>query len=126
MCGWVERFSARTDRWQRLHAVQCAQICISNRVRLTVLERQANSLSPLENAIVIVSTGLSIVIIADVILSYILDPFHPIRRFLDGIVQPLLAPIRRRLPPVGGLDFSPLVLLILLDLVSRALRGIIS
>jgi len=83
-------------------------------------------LSTLGNAISIIITAISILIIADVVLSYILDPFHPIRRFLDGIVQPLLAPIQRILPPVGGLDFSPLVLLILLDLLSRVLRGILS
>jgi len=83
-------------------------------------------LSTLGNAISIIITAISILIIADVVLSYILDPFHPIRRFLDGIVQPLLAPIQRMLPPVGGLDFSPLVLLILLDLLSRVLRGILS
>jgi YggT family protein len=85
-----------------------------------------HTLSTLGNAITIVSAALSILIIADVILSYILDPFHPVRRFLDGIVQPLLAPIQRILPPVGGLDFSPLVLLILLDIVSRLLRGILT
>lgn len=83
-------------------------------------------MSTLGNAITIVSAALAILIIADVILSYILDPFHPVRRFLDGIVQPLLAPIQRILPPVGGLDFSPLVLLILLDIVTRLLRGILS
>jgi YggT family protein len=83
-------------------------------------------LSTLGNAITIVSAALSILIIADVILSYILDPFHPVRRFLDGIVQPLLAPIQRILPLVGGLDFSPLVLLILIDIVSRLLRGILT
>jgi YggT family protein len=87
------------------------------------LERQEILLSTLGNAITILTTALSIIIIADVILSYILDPFHPVRRFLDGIVQPLLAPIQRILPPVGGLDFSPVVLLILLDLVSRVIRG---
>ena len=83
-------------------------------------------MSTLGNAITIVTSVLSILIIADVILSYILDPFHPLRRFLDGIVQPLLAPIQRILPPVGGLDFSPLVLLILLDIVSRLFRGILT
>ena len=82
-------------------------------------------MSSLGNAITIVTAALSILIIADVVLSYILDPFHPVRKTLDGIVQPLLAPIQRILPPVGGLDFSPLVLLILLDIVSRLLRGII-
>ena len=77
-------------------------------------------------AVSLVTGALSILIIADVLVSYILDPYHPLRRFLDSIVQPLLLPIQRILPPVGGLDLSPLVLLVVLDLISRALRGILS
>ncbi len=33
---------------------------------------------------------------------------------INGLVEPLLAPIRRVLPTAGGLDFSPLVLLLIL------------
>ncbi|MEJ2012333.1 MAG: YggT family protein [Anaerolineales bacterium] len=83
-------------------------------------------MSSLAAAISLVTGALSILIIADVLVSYFLDPYHPLRRFLDNIVQPLLAPIQRILPPVGGLDLSPLVLLIVLDLISRALRGILT
>lgn len=83
-------------------------------------------MSSLAAAISLVTGALSILIIADVLVSYFLDPYHPLRRFLDTLVQPLLAPIQRILPPVGGLDLSPLVLLIVLDLVSRALRDILS
>ncbi|RPI93486.1 MAG: YggT family protein [Chloroflexi bacterium] len=61
-----------------------------------------------------------LVIIA-VVLSYFMDPYHPVRRAIDGFVEPMLAPIRRILPPIGGLDFSPFVLLILI----QVLRNII-
>lgn len=83
-------------------------------------------MTSLATAISLVTGALSILIIADVLVSYFLDPYHPLRRFLDSIVQPLLAPIQRILPPVGGLDLSPLVLLIVLDLLSRALRDILT
>jgi YggT family protein len=83
-------------------------------------------LSGFAAAISLITTALSILIIADVLVSYILDPYHPLRRFLDSIVQPLLLPIQRILPPIGGLDLSPLVLLIVLDLISRALRDFLS
>jgi len=83
-------------------------------------------LSGFTAAISLITTALSILIIADVLVSYILDPYHPLRRFLDSIVQPLLLPIQRILPPIGGLDLSPLVLLIVLDLISRALRDFLS
>lgn len=54
-------------------------------------------------------------VIISVILSYFMDPYHPIRRAVDGIVQPMLAPIRRIIPLVGVLDFSPLILLLLIQ-----------
>jgi YggT family protein len=66
-------------------------------------------------------TGLTVLILADVVVSFVLDPFHPVRRSLDRIIQPLLAPIRRIVPPVGMLDFSPFVLLILVQLVGALL-----
>ena len=71
-------------------------------------------------------TGLTILILADVLVSFVLDPFHPVRRSLDAIVGPLLAPIRRILPPVGMLDFSPFVLLILVQVVGSLLLQLLS
>ncbi|MFN3599046.1 MAG: YggT family protein [Aquificaceae bacterium] len=41
---------------------------------------------------------------------------------LDRLVSPLLEPFRRILPPVGGLDLSPLLLLFLLYFVKNLLR----
>jgi len=74
----------------------------------------------------LVFTFLWIVVLADVIVSWILDPFHPIRRFLDSIVHPILDPIRRLVPPVGGVDLSPLILLIVLDIARRLVLGVLS
>ncbi|TEU01268.1 MAG: YggT family protein [Anaerolineales bacterium] len=65
------------------------------------------------------------IILADVLVGYFLDAFHPIRQFLDSIVQPFLAPIRKLLPPMGGLDLSPLVLFFLVQLVGGVLVGIL-
>ena len=83
-------------------------------------------MNALANAIIIATRILSIVILADIVLSYILDPFHPVRRILDSIVQPMLAPIRRFMPQTGMFDFSPIVLLILVQLIGSALANIIS
>jgi YggT family protein len=54
----------------------------------------------------------SLLVIANVLLSYFLTPYHPIRQTIDHLVEPLLAPIRNRMPMVGMFDFSPIVLLI--------------
>lgn len=54
------------------------------------------------------------VIIAQAVVSWVrADPFNPIVRFLYGVTEPVLRPIRRYLPVSwGGFDFSPLVVLL--------------
>jgi len=72
-------------------------------------------------------TRISILIlIAYVFISYFLDPYHPVRRNIDRIVDPMLAPIRRILPPVGMIDFSPLVLLILIQIAGRIILQLLA
>jgi len=61
------------------------------------------------------------VVIIDIILHYFMDPYHPIRRALDNLVEPFLVPIRRVVPLVGMFDFSPLVLIILVQILARLL-----
>ncbi|HEX9331120.1 MAG TPA: YggT family protein [Anaerolineales bacterium] len=61
---------------------------------------------------------LVLLVIVAVILSYFMDPYHPVRRSIDSVVEPILAPIRRVVPLLGGLDFSPLILIILIQLLS--------
>lgn len=61
------------------------------------------------------------VVIANALLSFFLPPYHPIREALDRIVAPFLNPIRNIMPNMGGLDFSPLVLILAVDFISRIL-----
>jgi YggT family protein len=59
----------------------------------------------------------SLVVLAAVIVSWIqLPPYHPVVKLLNTVTEPALAPIRKILPPMGGLDLSPMVLLIGLQL----------
>jgi len=62
-----------------------------------------------------------LLVILKIILSYFMDPYHPVRRTLDNLVEPLLAPIRRVVPLVGMFDFSPLILIILVQILSSVL-----
>jgi YggT family protein len=62
---------------------------------------------------------LVILVIISVILSYFMDPYHPIRRSIDGVVEPMLAPIRRVVPPLGMIDLSPLILIILIQVLAN-------
>lgn len=63
------------------------------------------------------------IIFASSILSFFLPPYHPVRERLGRIVDPFLEPIRRVLPAAGGLDFSPLVLILLVVLIVRVLSS---
>lgn len=72
-------------------------------------------------AVQLIVNGLTLVVFVDVLLSFVLNPFHPLRRALDSFVDPMLAPIRRVVPPAGGLDFSPAILLIVLQILGRVL-----
>jgi YggT family protein len=45
---------------------------------------------------------------------------------LDRITAPLYRPIRRILPDFGGIDFSPLVILILIQVIKRLLAGVVT
>jgi len=65
-------------------------------------------------------------VIISVLLSYFMDPYHPIRRGIDNIVQPMLNPIRRIVPPVGGFDFSPIVLIVLIQIISNLIIRMIT
>lgn len=69
----------------------------------------------------ILSQFIILLVIVKVILSYFMDPYHPLRRTLDGIVEPMLEPIRRVVPLIGMFDFSPLILIILVQILSSVL-----
>ncbi len=62
---------------------------------------------------------LELLVIAYVILSFVMDPYHPVRRWVNSIIEPMLMPIRRVVPLVGMLDFSPIVLLLLIRILSN-------
>ena len=66
-----------------------------------------------------------LMILAHVILSYFMSPLHPVRQTIDRVVEPLLTPIRRVLPSLGMFDFSPLVLLILVQIVGMIINNIL-
>jgi YggT family protein len=71
----------------------------------------------------LIISGLTGLVIVYAILSWM-----PTRSVLSDVIErlcaPLLSPIRRLLPLVGGIDLSPLVLLVLLQVVSIMLVGV--
>jgi YggT family protein len=63
-------------------------------------------------------------VIINVILSYFMSPYHPLREAINRIVEPMLMPIRRYVPPIGGLDFSSFFLIIIIQLIGGLLVGL--
>ena len=62
------------------------------------------------------------VIIAAALITWVSpDPRNPIVMFLRQVTEPVLAPVRRFLPPwkTGGLDFSPLIVILAIQFVER-------
>lgn len=67
---------------------------------------------------------IEIMIIARVILSWInRDPFNPLIQQLYRLTDPLLKPFQNIVPPekLGGIDISPLIALLAVQLVARVL-----
>lgn len=69
---------------------------------------------------------LSVLVVIEVVLSYFLSPYHPVRSFIGKIIGPLLNPIRRVVPPIMNLDFSPLILLFLLQAAEWVILSILN
>ena len=66
----------------------------------------------------------SLVVFVAVILSWVqLPPDNPVAGFVNSITEPVLGRIRRALPPMGGLDFSPMILLVGLQMLKAFLIG---
>src|SRR5579862_2197905 len=72
---------------------------------------------------------LILLILIEVVISYMiqfgakLSSYHPFVQFVRKIVNPLLDPVRRALPPykTGNIDFSPMIVMIGLQVVVRFL-----
>ncbi len=55
-----------------------------------------------------------------------MDTRNPVVIFLHEITEPILAPIRRFIPPMGMLDLSPLMAIILLLILSHFLTSLLA
>jgi YggT family protein len=74
----------------------------------------------------VVSWVLYILILARILISWLpIHPWHPIVRWLRIIVDPILAPFRRILPSVAGLDLSPLLAILVIFFVAHIATGAI-
>jgi YggT family protein len=78
----------------------------------------------LVNFLWILATVVWLLIVARVILSWT-NPMGGggVTAFIYQATEPILAPIRRVLPPTGGMDWSPLIAMLLIGAILRALTA---
>ncbi len=69
--------------------------------------------------VIVITTVLSIAIFARAILSWFpnIDPRNPAVEFLVQVTEPILAPLRRVMPRMGMMDLTPMVAIILLQVI---------
>lgn len=70
-------------------------------------------------------TVYQFILLGRVLMSWLpnLDPSNPIVRFLYIATEPVLEPVRRLLPTGAGMDFSPLIVFVVIALLNQLLRG---
>lgn len=78
------------------------------------------------NLIGFLEVALTVLIIARIAVSWIgLSPWHPLVRWLRIVVDPILAPFRRILPSFSGIDFSPILAIVVINFVAQLLQGLV-
>jgi YggT family protein len=81
----------------------------------------------IEAFINVLAGALTLAIFVRVILSWIPGARMPfgLGDFVFGVSEPILSPIRRAMPFFGGIDFSPFIALLVIQLVSSVLLRVL-
>ena len=81
----------------------------------------------LHSFVFILGRALNLAILARILLSWMpIDRENRLVRIVYDITDPILTPIQRVIPPVGGLDLSPMIALILIQVVQRILMSLLA
>jgi YggT family protein len=62
---------------------------------------------------------ITVLLILNALSSFVLDPWHPARRFLNQLAEPILRPFRGLLPPVGMFDFTIMLAIIVIQVLGQ-------
>ena len=78
-------------------------------------------------AIWLINWGIELLILMIVVSSILSwfrpSPRNPVVKILNAVVEPLLHPIRAILPATGGLDFSPMIAILVLWFLQKLVTG---
>ena len=73
----------------------------------------------------IIRQTIFLLILLKVILSYFMDPYHPFRQSVDRLIDPILKPIRQIIPNVGRFDLSPIILIIIVEIIAMVIKSLV-
>jgi YggT family protein len=76
------------------------------------------------NLVNILALLLTLLVVAYILSTWVFPPYNEFRRAIASVVEPMLAPIRRLIPPVGMFDFSAFIFLILVQVLANILTGV--
>jgi YggT family protein len=68
---------------------------------------------------------ITLIVVVKVFSSYFLSPYHSVRMMIDRIVEPLLRTIRELVPPIGMIDISPIILIIIIQILGKILINLL-
>ncbi|NLN87646.1 MAG: YggT family protein [Syntrophomonadaceae bacterium] len=75
-------------------------------------------MNPIIQLVDIVFEVLVWLVIIRCILSFVRhNPYQPLIRFVYDVTEPIMTPFRRLIPAAGGIDFSPIVVVLVLSLL---------
>ncbi len=86
------------------------------------LKEQAMDLAGIIN---LLFTVVYFLVLARILMSWLpmmgirIDPYHPVIQFLYSTTDVFLEPFRRLIPPIANMDLSPMIALLVLDLVRQ-------
>ena len=76
------------------------------------------------NILVFLLQAFIVVILIRIVFSWVSPyPTNPVSRLAFQLTEPVLAPVRRLLPPTAGIDLSPLVVSIVVIILINVLRS---
>jgi YggT family protein len=98
--------------------LEIIKICILSWLMIGIVTFIPVLLTALEHTIKLFLSTFFYAIIAFVIMSWISPGPSPLRQVLTQLSDPLLRPCQRIIPPIGGLDISPIFAIILIQFLT--------
>jgi YggT family protein len=84
----------------------------------------SNLIAAIAQVVSVVLWAYMWILIARAVISWVSpDPYNPIVRFLYRVTEPVLRPIRQRMPMAGGIDFSPMIVILAIYFLQAFLVG---